>query len=68
MSRKKKKKSVCPTCGSAYRDVVNSAYDAAVPFKGKVSQKALRDSAGCSASDGFWWCGVCPNTWHDRRD
>jgi hypothetical protein len=54
----------CPICGSKHKGqrYENSAYDADVIFRGKVSEEVKYQS---SVGNGLWYCGPCPDMWHD---
>lgn len=54
----------CPTCGNKHRGerFLNDAMDADVPFKGKVSKEVQYQT---TVGGGWWYCGPCPDTWHD---
>jgi hypothetical protein len=57
----------CPTCGSEYRGSKSllSAWDAAV----KLPKNFKRGKeAECVVDSKLWYCGYCPDAWHDGKD
>lgn len=55
----------CKTCGSNNPKVrgMLSAYDCDIDFAGPASNRV--SSQETSTGNGKWYCGLCPDTWHD---
>lgn len=55
----------CKTCGTNNPKVrgMLSAYDCDIDFAGPASNRV--SSQETSTGNGKWYCGLCPDTWHD---
>jgi hypothetical protein len=58
----------CPTCGSTAKGYpyCNSPYDATVKIRGAIA-KHLHQYSSIDVERKLWFCGYCPDAWHNKR-